>query len=414
MLIGRLVAIGMAAFLLVVSSATESLAGGQIYEGSWIAESFGNDKVGIGTEESQYFEVAGIPQGVQCHPNAPLCAISSTPFALTAGNVLTVWNPVGPFCRPLTAGEQPRPAKGGTLTTGGATCAVPPCNKKPPLYRNATFFTPGGSPFNQACEGNQTVSGSPANVYLGPGNPLRGLVQAGAPLTGIGIATTPGNFASPATAFNLPAAPATAGPPGPANHMRRTTVGSFIGEGPYLYSYTYATLRNDAGSFGAGQGFFSKSAAANTVTYQNLQGQDIFATVRVKKGSKPFGGVMKLLGSYGNKVCYFYGGGCGLGYGDWGYENIGATGYKGKVANGTDGTVVAPWTSQFIQTYYNTGTVQLVSPILTQWLSRFGGGEKFETGGIAVMKLRFIPEPGAIASLVAGLSMLWVLHRSRR
>jgi hypothetical protein len=36
-----------------------------------------------------------------------------------------------------------------------------------------------------------------------------------------------------------------------------------------------------------------------------------------------------------------------------------------------------------------------------------------ETGGIAIMQIKFVPEPGGVASLVAGLSMLWLLRRFR-
>ena len=42
----------------------------------------------------------------------------------------------------------------------------------------------------------------------------------------------------------------------------------------------------------------------------------------------------------------------------------------------------------------------------------------FETGGVAVLNFRFdaqpVPEPGVIAGLVAGLSLLVVLHRRYR
>jgi len=166
---------------------------------------------------------------------------------------------------------------------------------------------------------------------------------------------------------------------------------------------------------------------------------------------------MKLLGTYSNKVCYFYAGGCGLGYGTWGYQNVGAAGYK------SGGVVTASYTTQFVQVYYNTaiatfakydvveqrfpwttgtvtltatargpnktfeqrkgfdnrtgsgyGTVQLVSPLLTQWLAQSANAVKMETGGIAVMQIKFLPEPGGIASLIAGVSMLCVFGRLRR
>jgi hypothetical protein len=474
----RFLIVGLAIAALLVASASESLAGQQMYKGQWIAESFGNDRANIGTEESQYFSVLGIPQGINCHGKAPLCDFSSTPVT-TTGNTTTpgangtAFNPLGPGCRPLTGGETPRPAKNGTKTTGGALCPGPltpirphtraanvttvgveavPCNKTPPLYRNKAFFTPGGvKPDNQTCEAEDTVALGATTVYLAPGNPQRGIAMKGAPLVGTGIATTTG------TAFKFPAAPDLVGL---GSGMRRTTQGSFIGEGPYLYSYTYADLRNDAGSFGAGKGFFSAAAPTATLTFQNNQGQNVFAKITVKRNANRFGGVMKLLGTYRNKVCYFYGGGCGLGIGTWGYQDIGTPGYKSA---GTGSKVVtASWTTTFEQVYYNTalttfakydvveqrfpwttgnitlsatargpnktfekrvgfdnrvggvGTVQLVSPLLTQWIGQFGAAAKFETGGIGVMQIKFIPEPGGIAPLIAGISMLWVLRRFRR
>jgi len=106
--------VGLVALVVVLFGAGEPLAGSKLYEGSWIAESFGNDKVGIGTQASAYFEVDAIPAGVNCHGNAPLCDFSSTP--VTTAGPGTAWAPLGPGCRPLTAGELPRPAKGGTLT----------------------------------------------------------------------------------------------------------------------------------------------------------------------------------------------------------------------------------------------------------------------------------------------------------
>jgi hypothetical protein len=473
----RSLIVGLAISALFLASASESLAGQQMYKGQWIAESFGNDRVNIGTVESAYFEALGIPQGINCHGKAPLCTFSETPVT-TTGNTTTpgangtAWNPLGPGCRPLTAGEKPRPAKNGTKTTGGALCPGPltplrphtrganttttsvqavPCNKTPPLYRNKAFFTPGGvNPDNQTCEAFHTVAFGKTTAYLGPGNAQRGIAMKGAPLVGTGIATT---STPTAAAFKFPAALDLVGL---GSGMRRTADGSFIGEGPYLYSYTYADLRNDAGTFGKGQGFFATAAPTATLTFTNGQGANVFAKVTVTAGANRFGGVMKLLGTYRNKVCYFYGGGCGLGIGTWGYQDIGTAGYKN--AN----VVTASWTTSFEQVYYNTalstfakydvveqrfpwttgnvtvtatargpnktfekrvgfdnrvggvGTVQLVSPLLTQWIGQFGAAAKFESGGIGVMQIKFIPEPGGIAPLLAGISMLWVLRRFRR
>lgn len=438
MLVNRLVTIGLFTLLAVITWSTESLAGSKLYQGAWIAESFGNDKVGIGTEASAYFSADGIPAGLKCHPNAPLCDFSSTP--VTTAGAGTQWAPLGPGCRALTAGELPRPAKGGTTPA-----------RVPPLYRNKAFFTAGGAASNQSCSGAQTVSLAKATVYLGPGNTKRGILMKGAPVSGSASATTTG------TAFKFPAAAAT---PGPGNGMHRTTAGSFIGEGPYLYSYTYAQLRNDAGSFGAGKGFFSTGAATTALAFLNKAGGGTVASAKVKRGSNKFGGVMQLLGSYTTKVCYFYAGGCALGYGDWAYELIGAAGYKDSKAGSP--VVTKSYTTNFSFTYYNTalatiakydivaqrfpwttgtvtvnatgrgphktfeqrkgfdnrtgsgfGTVQLVSPVLTQWLAQVANGPKFETGGIAVMQIKFVPEPGGLAGLVAGVSMLVMLRRFR-
>jgi hypothetical protein len=462
------------AMLFAMSSTTESQAQ-MLYQGAWVAESFGNDKVGIGTEASLYFEALAIPQGILCHPIAPLCNFASTPVTTTGsptapGGIGTLFNPLGPGCRPLTVGEMPRPLKGDTLTPLGATCpgrvnggTGAPCNKRPPLYRNPAFFTAGGAADNQSCLAESTFSGAKATVYLPP-NKIgcadagtcsaagdRGIAMNGAPVSGTGIATTTG------TSFKFPAANASP-VPYPEPGMRRTTVGSFVGEGPYLYSYTYAELRNDAGSFGPGKGFFSTAAPTATVQFKNKAGGTTVATATVKRGANRFGGVMKLLGSYTTKVCYFYAGGCGLGYGTWAYELIGASGYKDSKVGSP--VVTASYTTNFTFTYYNTaiasvakynivaqrfpwttgtvtlaatgrgehktfeqrkgfdnrtsmgvGTVQLVSPILTQWLAQAANAPQLETGGIAVMQIRIVPEPGVLVGLACGLALLVGLRR---
>jgi hypothetical protein len=56
------------------------------------------------------------------------------------------------------------------------------------------------------------------------------------------------------------------------------------------------------------------------------------------------------------------------------------------------------------------GTVQMVSPIITKWLQP---AVNFETGGIAILRIKFVPEPVNALMLVAGLSLLGVLYRAR-
>ena len=454
----------------VLSSSSQALAGTKLYTASWISESFGNDIVGIGTGSSRYFSLYPIPWGHEANDHNPLCHFQSTPVTTVGAG--TMFNPLGPECTPLPYLGATRPPKFGTLTPLGGTCPgapASPCSKTAPLYRNLQFFTAGGQALHTNVDGYLTVGGSPATMYLTLNDPLRGIGMKAAPLEGGGSATTSttGGVAGKFN-FNFPAAnpaPATDG-------FRRLTVGSFGGYFPYLYSYTYADLRNDAGQFGVGQGFFSANASYRSgaprtmVTYSLVVGGGPVHTVNITRGSNTYGGVMKLLGSYTNKVCFFYQGGCGLGYGTWQYELIGAAGQKNPKATAmnttfgmTSSVITAPFTTQKSFMYFNTaiktvatyinlaerwpwttgtvtvratgrgqhdtvvqrkgfdhrdsagvGTVQLVSPVVTQWL---GGtpASMSETGGVAVMQIRFVPEPGVVASLICGIGLLMVLKR---
>jgi len=425
------------AFLVQTDAPAQSL-----YKGSWIAESFGNDKVG-GTGASLYFEIYAMPIGYNCNLYNPACPISSTVVTETTGGA-KVFNPIGSLCTPIVGS---RPAKGGTLP------GVPPTA---PLYRNPANFTASGSPRTTSCFGYQTRFSSPATTYLAPGNPFRGKVMNGAPVVGLGYATLTGT-----ASFKLPAAAPDAATTWDRKGMARITTGSFPLTPPYLYSYTYVDARNQAGEFGAGKGFFRSGAALTTINYQNRAQGTTVASVKVKRGSagpSGFGGVMQLLGQFQTKVCYFYAGGCGLGTNEWHYASIGATGVLNKAGT----AITAPNTASNTFKYYNSGlqttttytavrqrfpwttgtvtvtatgrgphktfhrrvgfdnrvggvgTVQLVSPILTQWL----GSVENETGGVAVMRIQItdqqVPEPGVLAGLVAGLSLLAVAYHRRR
>jgi hypothetical protein len=184
----------------------------------------------------------------------------------------------------------------------------------------------------------------------------------GAPVAGLGYATLTG------ADFKIPAAAAASGTTWGKQGMFRTTTGSFTNVPPYLYSYSYATLRNDAGEFGAGKGFFATNAVTNMVNFQNKLGNDTVASANVTKGSNSFGGVMRLLGQLTTKVCYFYQGGCGLGYGQWNYESIGDAGFKNKA-----GTVVTKsytdntFTFQYYNTALNTKAKYTVVPQRFPW-----------------------------------------------
>jgi hypothetical protein len=339
------------------------------------------------------------------------------------------------FCEPLSlygGGTTTRPAKGATAknTNGGPI---------PPLYRNPAFFRPNGMPDTYSC-GAQSTDG-----FGGPG-----LAQLGQPVTGRWSAITTGTQKG---GFNFTAAPTTPPSTGFVNGIRATgLIGEFGNTYPYLYSYTYGTIRNDVGDFGPGKG-------PGSFNLRNGPGGSPFASINVKQGAAKFGGTMRMLGAMTTKVCYWLaagGGGCSLGVHNWRYEEIGAWAptMGGVVTDGAmythqeryyntrmgsysaitaDGSRF-PWTTgsvtvtairrgphktvHYAHGYDNRntmtspglGTIQLVSPVLTTWL----GFATYETGGIAVLRIKFLPEPQTWAMLVAGASLLAVGTRMRR
>jgi hypothetical protein len=418
------------ALLAALAVAATSQAANQQYEGSLVIESFGFDGA-LGVP----FSVFGMPQGVQCNPAQPRCSFSSTPVSTTMMGA-KVFAPLGNVCVPITYfGVATRPAKGGTPAT------PPAANVH---YRFPGFFTPGGAPNATSCSATTTVGMGTTTMFLTTNSTKRGPVMKGAPLTGEQIVTLSGT--GPA-GFLLKAAPTLpAKTPGPTGFgLRRTTSGEFNNIFPYVYSYTYATLRNDAGYFfaGSGLGAFNK---------KYVQGGNTLAKVTVKAGGNQFGGVMRLLGQLTTKVCYFRNGGCSLGGNNWRYDAVGASAYKvgGNVTKGYPALYTAmyyhtvlmqastvmvrgyrfPWTTGSVtvsgldtphitiekrkgydnRTPAGKGTIQLVTPVLTRWTQPCC--DQF-TGGVGVLRLRFVPEPGKWMLLLAGLSLLGVLYRRR-
>jgi hypothetical protein len=432
-----------------------SRAANQMYRGSLVIESFGNDAVG-GIEEFEFFSVFAMPQGIQCNPDQPRCNFASTPVVTTPMGA-KIFHPLGAVCVPIAYfGATARPAKGATPP--GKATTVPLANVH---YRNPNFFM-GGAPNQTQCTAAATVSAPVLCPYprtamdpdcgyatfpLTTNDPLRGKVMKGAPLSGVDVVPLTGT--GPA-GFKLRAAPPTAFPKLPTYQsvmgLRRTTSGEFNNIPPYVYSYTYATLRNDAGSFFAGGG-----PGAFELKYQ--KGGNIRGHITVKAGANKFGGVMRLLGQLTTRVCYYRNGGCSLGGNDWRYEVVGTSAYtvggivtmgyvalntamyyhtalmqtvtnmvRGYRFSWTTGsvTVTGTDTPHFTierrkgydkRTALGKGTIQLVTPVLTRWSQ-----PSFDqvTGGIGIFRLQFVPEPGKWVLLVAGLSMLGILYRARR
>jgi len=424
--IHRLLLVGLLGAGLAVATTAQSA--NQLFEGSWGIKAFGNERTG-GTGESAVYSITGIPLGVQCNQHQPRCAFNETPtdgsgnFAPLGGSQMSA-----KYCGALT---QPRPAKGATVTTGGKNH-----RPIPPLYRNPAFFTAGGAPNVTTCTGTST------DGYGG-----KGLVQAGHPITGSFSATTTGTAMG---GFSFPAAPAS----GASGVRAAGIVGEFAALYPYVYSYTYATMRNATGFFGPGSGL------GNAYIKLPRQGGAVNAHIEIKQGGAKFGGVMKMLGALTTKVCYYRAGGCSLGENNWLYDLAGTTGsYRatpsGPITKGYQALTSAiyfnsgvgafstvmvvgsrfGWTTgsvtvtavgrgphktvHYAQGYDNRsttsmgaqkGTIQLVTPLLTQWLQP---AVKFETGGIGILKLKFVPEPHTWMMLAAGVSLLGVGFRMR-
>ncbi len=410
----------IAVFSALMLSAATAEAGVRLFEGSWSVKAFGNEcsladptpgpYCGNGAPESVFYSAFGLPQGIQCNPNQPRCPFDSTPtngtgmFAPLGGSLNAAL-----FCAPWAnwqgKGTTARPAKGETaFYTGKAGGRIPP------IYRNPAFFTAGGEPNTTFC--------TAASTGATPGG--RGLVQAGIPIGGVwGATTTAGG------AVVFPAAPASGGI---FDGVRVTgQLGEFAAIYPYVYSYTYATLRNNAGFFGPGSG-------PGDFSIVKKQGANPIARMRVKAGAARFGGTMTMLGALTSKVCYYRNGGCSIGSRPWRYDAIGtaAPTVNGVVTNGyvvttrpyyycpatISGCVSPPlvegsrfpWTTGAVTVtaigrgphktvHYAHGydnrtptfgkrTIQLVSPTLTRWLKP---AVNFETAGIGILKITFHP-----------------------
>jgi hypothetical protein len=416
-------AVAIAIYLLCASPAE---AGTQLFEASWMVRAHGNERTG-GTGESAFYSAFGIPQGIACNPNQPRCDFESTPtdgmYNFDPRGGCVPWYDFGGM------GATMRPAKGETPTTGGKLK-----RPIPPLYRNPFFFTPSGKADRMAC--------TAASTGATPGG--KGSVQAGQPLTGKGVAQTTGTGTR---GVQLAAAPSIGG-----SGIRGTRVGEFGVPYPYLYSYTYASLRNDAGLFGPGKG-------PGSFDIQYERGTNVVASISVKQGAAKFGGTMRMLGQLHTKVCYYRNGGCSHGYVNWLYDAIGAAAptLSGVVTQGYQALGSAiyfhtglgqintvgiegarfPWTTGSVtvtalgrgrrgphktvhygQGYDNRtptsgkGTIQLVSPTMTRWL--LNPLNSWETAGIAVLRIKFLPEPRAWLMLAAGMSALALAYRLRR
>jgi hypothetical protein len=212
---------------------------------------------------------------------------------------------------------------------------------------------------------------------------------------------------------------------------------------PYSKSHSYATFANAPGTFFAGGG---PAAGKGTQSHTGPWS----ARWIIHEGENAFGGTLQLLGKLGaNRAWASW----SIGFGTWSgtnswnmipalgrskddpnnphtntntFTNI-PSGHQVTDRRAGSGT---PWTTGSVTLYVTTsyspttirragydnrnasgaGYVQLVTPGLVHWLPP----TRYHRGHIAILKLRFVPEPGALPLLAAGVGALVLLYRLSR
>jgi hypothetical protein len=213
---------------------------------------------------------------------------------------------------------------------------------------------------------------------------------------------------------------------------------------PYSKIHSYATIANAAGTLFAGGG-----AAAGKRAHEHTGPWP--ASWVVREGENGFGGTLRLLGKLGaNEAWASWSTGCGSWTGTNSWNMIPALG-RSQADAGNPNTITAtftskicggraspqlrgsgtPWTTGSVTVYatqffrattirragydnrdaFGNGTIQLVTPGLTHW----GNAGTSYRGHVAVLKLKFVPEPRALPLLIAGAAALaWRCRTSGR
>ena len=334
-----------------------------------------------------------------------------------------------------------------------------------------TYSSPGapfysynylGVPFGQDCNwahGSRTVASASApyiSYYQCFATSSYQSAHDGSPLLGTGIVSiTAGAGANPD--FSLPASRLSVNLGSFPTQFTSTDFvkkpvngvpgGSFSYYPPYIYSYTYADLKNAAGNFFAGGGPGNK-------TFNATVGGTAAGTLVTQAGANKFGGTMNLLGKFQSHFAYSISGGLSVGPDNWLVDWMGAgtvtpsgavnvltttdtgtnrhnvlmaqnTVYMAASAfPWTTGTATAhatrgPFYTKMARAGYDNrtaggaGNIQMVSPMLTHWQTP-GAGLDYETGSIGVLTLTFAPEPSSAMLFVAGVSLLGLVYRNNR
>ena len=385
--------------VLILGFAASAHAGLRMYSGSMIIEAFGNDTTTGNQAPFQSVRIIGIPLTGNCNTE-PAHAKETLHFPADC----TPFNPeiLGgdpPFCVIFTV-----PNYGGAVGTP---------NNLPPKCGTADQ-------------------------------------RAGDPLTGgnnipFGLAAmTTGGTATPQTpndprGFTLPKS---------VLHWAGSGA-SFEHYGAYRWEVHYGDLRNKTG-------MFSKNGGDGDFGFQSGAAGNPDRVINQEAGPNQFGGVMSLLGSYGDNEGYYYQAQGAIGaflLPNWGFHAHG-TGMQATAAGVvTQGYFVGDtvlgfttnsgssftsmnynqafkWTTGMVTVEANQGTfpthqaltgydnrnaagsgmIQLVSPMLAHWV----GMTQSSTGSIAILTLNFAPEPSEWMMLAGGVSMLGLLFYTRR
>ena len=264
--------------------------------------------------------------------------------------------------------------------------------------------------------------GKKCNPYQGGGTTcFQTTLHEGAPLTGMAKQITTGS--APVTFLFL------------QSDFGRDTRGSLPPYPGIAFTDTNADLMNGSGFFGPGKGAGSFSFVPALGAGQTH--------VAMVAGKNQFGGVMQLIGSFGTQAeGSTSGGGEWKGsFPTWGVTVVGASYAKTAKISGTimftspmltypSVAIVTgfPWTTGTVsveaaggygfptalvrngydnRTDMGGGTIQMVAPRLTHW----SGGAHW--GDVAILKVKFVPEPKGWLMLVAGLGFLGATHRAR-
>ena len=367
---------------------------------------------------------------------------TTSPFAST--NYLGI--PFGQDCN-YAHGSRIAPTY-TTLTTTGPGTAVTTVV----LYTGYQCF--GNSSYPSAHAGSPLVGTGIISVSASPG----GAITLPASLLAVKLGTAP-------TQFNTTTFTGTGPPPGFVKRgVNGVPGGSFSYYPPYIYSYSYADLKNAAGNFfaGGGPGNFTHTGtiggapATRTLTDPpTISGSPPNAAIlTTTAGPNKYGGTMRLLGTFTTHFAYSIAGGQSVGNDPWLIEWLG----NGTVTSGgavnvltTMGTgtnkhdvlletntnyfsaSALPWTtgmahasalggpffSRFARSGYDNrtaagaGKIQLVSPMLTHWRTP-NAMVDYHTSSIGKLTLTFAPEPTSAMLLVAGVSVLGLVYRAGR